>query len=254
MVSHSLKLWQKMPESLLKIKFKSWDRLNFDVKILILELAEKQNFKCAHCAQGYHLEIEHDHEPQHGRGDQYTIYNIRGLTCRRCNWHLRLYEKNKIGEFWGWEEAESSISENEYERYIYEYECRVEPLLDVLLKERLGIHNYWRRRSLLTKVDDWKEGWRGNSWRQAFKEIKDKKYGQIRNPEQFLETLIALMKFVSEEIKKDPNYQPPEKFFELMERTRPIIDAIKASSMESKINNSDPTPALRADPPLLGEG
>lgn len=228
-MSLSLELWKKLPAGLLRMKFKAWDRLDHEIKLLVFELAEKQEFKCAHCDQGHRLEIEHDHEPEHGPSDKYTIYNIRSLACRRCNWHLRLYEKNKNGEFWDWENAESNISDSEYERYISEYECRVEPLLEAWQKVKLGMPNYWRRRSLLAKFDDWKEGWQAFPWRWGFEEIKDKKYGRIRTPKRFMRTLIALMEFVAEETKRDPNYQPPEKFFELMARVRPIIDTIKAS-------------------------
>ncbi len=228
-MSFSLRLWQKLPAGLLRMKFKAWNRLDFDVKLLIFELAEKQEYKCAHCNQGCRLEIEHDHEPEHGSGDEYTVYNIRGLACRRCNWHLRLYEKNKIGEFWNWENAESHISDNEYERYIDDYECRVRSLLEPLLEEKLGSDNYWRRRSLVGKFDDWKAGRLTYPWCWGFEEIKDKRYGRIRTPKQFMGTLVALMQFVAEEKKKDPDCQPPERFFELMERVRPVLEIIKAN-------------------------
>jgi hypothetical protein len=84
----SQSLWQSLPAGFLKKKYPAWDRLD-----------------------QHGLEIEHDHDPEHGDGDRPTIYNIRGLVCRGCNWQLMMYEKKERGEYTGWVNFYCGITE-----------------------------------------------------------------------------------------------------------------------------------------------
>lgn len=154
----SLILWNKLPSGFLKKGYPGWARLDHDVKLLIVELAEKQSFRCANCGRERGLVIEHDHYPEHGTGDRYTTYNIRGLVCQGCNWHLMIYEKDLNGEYRGFDEAYSNISDREYETYIYAYDCRVLSLNEASLEKKMGSAKYYRRRIFLNKFDDWKNG------------------------------------------------------------------------------------------------
>ena len=117
----SLILWNKLPHGFLNMKFKRWAKLDYDVKLLILELARRQKFKCALCSREHDIIVEHDHDPEYGPGKPITIHNIRGLACQRCNWHLMVYEKDRNGEYRGFDEAYSYISDQEWESYIYAY-------------------------------------------------------------------------------------------------------------------------------------
>ncbi len=224
----SLTLWKKLPHGFLKKGYSGWARLDHDVKTLIVELAEKQKFKCVHCPRERRLIIEHDHYPEQGTGDRYTVYNIRGLVCQRCNWHLMVYEKDLNGEYRGFDEASSYISDREYESYIYAYDCRVISLHEAMLEKKMGTLRYLRRRILLDKFDDWKEWGLGHyPWHWGFDEIKDKKYGKIRTPLQFFKTLTACVQFVKGELEKNPDYEPPEKFLEVMVRIKPMLDELR---------------------------
>jgi hypothetical protein len=156
-IAMSILLWNKLPDGFLKMKYKRWARLDYDVGLLIIELADKQKFKCALCSRKHDLVVEHDHDPEHGTGEGLTIYNIRGLTCQRCNWHLMVDEKDRNGEYRGFDDAYSYVSDREYESYTFAYDCRVGALYEDYLKEKLGLLNYWRRRIFLDKFDDWKE-------------------------------------------------------------------------------------------------
>jgi hypothetical protein len=233
-------LWDKLPDGLLKMRQRRWSKLDYEVKLLINGLAHKQGFKCAHCSQDRGLVIEHDHYPEHGPGDKYTIYNIRGLVCVPCNWHIGMYEAEERGEIPNWPDRFPRVSESQYYEYIDTYECRVHPLLETMREEQLGTVVYWRRRNLLFKLDDWIE-WQGKNkkrypWHWGFDEIKDKKYGYFRTNKQtiqFLRTLTACIQYVVEH----PEYEPPDEFFEvifwikpLLESVRPIVEA-KLSAM-----------------------
>ena len=222
----SIVLWQKLPERFLRMKFPAWNKLDHNVKRVVVELAKKQDFTCALCSRNHGLEVEHDHDPQEGPGDRYTVYNIRGLVCRGCNWHLRFYEAQESGEYFGWDNANCRISSRDYEDYICAYECRVSPLTETLLEQRMGSRNYWRRRLVLQKFDEWfyVDGFSG--WRERWEE--NHKW-DIRTPKRCVQVLIALMQFVIEQLKEDPNYQPPEKIFEILAKIRPIIEQAKAS-------------------------
>lgn len=218
-------LWRKLPHRFLRMKFERYDELDHEVKRLIVDLASDQKFKCALCSRDSNLIVEHDHEPQEGCGSTYTIYNIRGLVCSRCNWHLMVYEKEASGEYIDWENASSYLSSREYEDYIYTYECRVGSLIETLLEKR--IPNYWHRRLILDRFDDWYyEGGQPPLW---YRRHKQKEAVKIETPEDFIRGLTAIVKFVGDQIKKDPNYEPPEIFFKLMVRIRPIIDQVTDS-------------------------
>ena len=60
----------------------------------------------------------------------------------------------------------------------------------------------------------------------------------ITTPEQFIKTLLACMQFVIEQFKKDPNYQPPEKFIEVVAQVRPIIEPALASRSGTTADNA----------------
>jgi hypothetical protein len=138
-----------------------------------------------------------------------------------------VYEKDKNGEYRGFDEVYSNVSDHEWESYIYAYECRVGVLREARLERELGSLNYWRRRVFLDKFDDWQEYGGRYPWYWGFDEIKDQKYGKIRTPLQFIETLSACVRFVKGEIDKDPNYQPPENFLEAIFRIKPFLDELR---------------------------
>lgn len=184
----SLILWNKLPYSFLNMKFKRWSKLDRDVQALILELANEQKFKCALCSRDRDLIVEHDHDPEYGPGKPITIHNIRGLACQRCNWHLMVYEKDKNGEYRGFDEVYSNVSDREWESYIYAYECRVGALREARL---------------------------------------EKEYRKIRTPLQFIKALSACVQFVKGEMDKDPGYQPPENFLKAIFRIKPFLDELQ---------------------------
>ena len=223
----SLILWNKLPYGFLNMKFRRWSKLGRDVQLLILELASEQKFKCALCSRDQDLVVEHDHDPEYGPGKPITIHNIRGLACQRCNWHLMIYEKDKNGEYRGFDEVYSHISDQRWESYIYAYECRVGALREARLERELGSLNYWRRRLFLDKFDDWQEYGGRYPWYWGFGEIKDQKYGKIRTPLQFIKTLSACVEFVKGEMDKDPNYEPSETFLEVIFRIKPLLDELR---------------------------
>ena len=104
-------LWQKLPEGFLDMSYATWHRQSLDVQRTIVELAHSQNFKCALCRDTRPLVVDHDHEPEEGPGKPYTIYNIRGLVCQQCNWHLGFHEQEERGGgVFGWENVSCKIS------------------------------------------------------------------------------------------------------------------------------------------------
>jgi hypothetical protein len=230
-MSVSFDLWQKLPDGFLKKKYRAWCKLDHEVQSLIVELASDQNFRCAFCSRGRNPIIEHDHDPEQGRGDHPTIYNVRGLACHRCNLHLGLYEVDKWGGYRSWDHVDVTISSDEYDDYIDAYARRLRCLHEDTLEKTCS--NYWSRRLLLDKFDDWKDGWRKDyPWYWDFEEIKEKRHGTIRTPEQFIKTLTACVKSVAAEYEKDPNYQPSDEVIkfvfkakEFLEPLRPLVEA-----------------------------
>lgn len=227
-------LWNKLPRGLLKKQFKAWDRLGPDVKRLVVRLAEEQNFKCVHCPSEHNLIIEHDHDPIFGPGDKLTAFNIRGLVCQRCNWHLMIYEKDLNGDYRSFDDVYSYISDREWESYIYAYDSRILRLYESQLEDRMGTLKYLRRRNFLDKFDDWKE-WgprkRSYPWQWGFDEIKQRRRSIIRTPEQFLKALSAIAAYIKNELEKDPSWRPPEevmptlfKIFAFLEEVWPEIE------------------------------
>ena len=73
-------------------------RLDLDVAALVAELARAQDVKCAFCDEIQGLIVEHDHYPELGSDEKPTVYNIRGLACSGCNWHLGMYEADERGD------------------------------------------------------------------------------------------------------------------------------------------------------------
>lgn len=233
----------EMPDGLLRMSWKTWSRLGRDVRRLVVQLAHEQSFKCAHCDRRNKLIIEHDHFPEHGRGDKYTIYNIRGLACQRCNWHIGMYEADQRGDSRGWDDAYIYITESHYYPYVQRYESRVYPLLEAMLEAHLGSRNYWRRRRALQKLDDWKD-WAGkNPHRVQAAELRTRRRCRIRTPEQFFKTLSACMRFVLTEKKRDPSFEPPDSFFEILAKVKPLLDHIEHLT-ESKANSYTCAPRL----------
>lgn len=100
------------------------------------------------------------------------------------------------------------------------------PLVEAALEEHMGWRNYWRRWTCLKKFDAWYYDFERSAWRERWKQNQAVK---IKTPEQFLNVLLALTKFVSEQMGKDPNYRPPEKFMEIIAKVRPLIQQAIAS-------------------------
>jgi hypothetical protein len=137
-----------------------------------------------------------------------------------------VYEKDLNGEYRGFDEASSYISDHEWGSYIYAYECRVGELREARLKKELGAENYWKRYFFLSKFDDWREYGGHYPWRWEFNEIKDQRYGKIRTPLQFIKTLAACVRFANAELEKNPDYTPPEKFLEVVFLVKPLLQEV----------------------------
>lgn len=255
MRSMSDDLWYQLPAGFLNRTPKSWLRLDRFLRSLVVELARAQNFKCAFCDRTKGLIIEHDHWPERGSGDVPTVYNVRGLACRQCNWHIGMYEADARGDYRGWDNAHIYISENDFYPYAFAYECRVRALLEEELERQLGPVKYWRRRLFLQKFDDWHE-WGGRyPWSSYFAEIKDRRPRKIRTPEQFWKTLTACVRFVVEEKQKNPNFELPEQFLKLLVRLKPVLDELWPHIEERyrviQANRHSTTPLLSLKPDAI---
>jgi hypothetical protein len=228
-MTSSFELWQKLPTGFLKKKYPGWCRLDYDVQCLIVELAEQQEFKCALCSKTKRLEIEHDPDPVFGPGGLIkTIYNIRGLACRGCNWRIMMFEAEDRGESVGWENCSFTLYAHQYSSYIDRYETRAYPLIQAARKLELGPLNYFRRWNLLWKFDHWKE-WPHEKypWYWGFEEIKAKRHGKIRTPRQAMKYLTALTEFILEQ-EKDPTWRPSHQFLKAMFKLKRSLDKIIA--------------------------
>ena len=224
-MTSSFERWQELPTGFLKKGYRAWDRFDHDAQRTIVELAKTQNFKCTFCSADRGLIVEHDHETDDG--DRPTINNIRGLTCQRCNWHLMIYEKNERREYTGWDHVNCFINSSRYDDYIYSYECRLERLYEERLEKTCP--NYWSRRILLDKFDEWKEGWHHSPypWRWEFEEIKEQRHGKIRTPGRFIKYLIACMKFIADKVREDPEFRHSPEFHRCMAQLKPIVDKLR---------------------------
>jgi hypothetical protein len=221
----STRLWDQLPARCLKMGFERFARLDRAIQQLLYKLALKQRFKCALCSSTRGLVVEHDHEPEEGPSKPYTIYNVRGLVCGSCNWHLGFYECEARGGFFCWENASCRISDSEYESYIYLYRCRVGPLIEALQEQRMGSDNYWRMRRHHQRFDEWYYEGARCAWRDRLAEERAR---TIRTPEQFIRVFTACVNFVGEQIKKDPDFQPPEKFMKVFHQVRGLVEAARA--------------------------
>lgn len=218
--------WDTMPSGFLKIGFKSWSKLDPGVRRVVAELAESQKFKCALCTKTRNLVIDHDHEPEEGPGHPYTVFNIRGLVCERCNWHLMVYEKQEGGEHFGWENAYPCISSYEYETYDHIYRCRVSSLIEALLEQRMGSANYWHRKLVLQKFDMWFYDGERSEWRERWAQ---RQAWKIETPEQFIECLFALTRFFTAQMDKAADFVSPGEFILLLRRVRHILQASQSA-------------------------
>jgi hypothetical protein len=225
----AIKGWSELPSGFLKIGFGGWMRLDSDVQLIVCELAESQRFRCALCSRSRGLVIDHDHYPEEGTGATYTKYNVRGLLCTSCNWHLGFYECEASGGYFGWENASYRISSREYDDYVDTYQYRVSPLIEALREQRMGSANYWRMRRHHQKFDEWYYDGIVPTWRERLAEEKAR---TIDSPEKFFRVLKACAEFVVEQIKKDPNFRPPDKFVEVIRKVRNLIEEARANDPE----------------------
>ena len=88
----------------------------------------------------------------------------------------------------------------------------------------MGSQNYWRRRRILDEFDEWYYC-RGQPplWYRRYREEKSR---TIETPEDAIRGLTAILKFINEQFKKDPNFEPPDEFLKLMARIGPILDEV----------------------------
>ena len=96
----------------------------------------------------------------------------------------------------------------------------------------MGGVNYWHRRNMLEKFDEWLyNGARRPSWWGSHKRLR------IKTPEEFLQKLKAIMQFTVDQFAKDPNYMPPDEFIKLWVKVikpffenviKPIVEETKA--------------------------
>jgi hypothetical protein len=89
-----------------------------------------------------------------------------------------IYEKDLHGEYRGFDDVDSYISNREWENYVHEYDCRINTLYESQLEERMGEAKYGRRRLFLDRFDDWKY-WTARRqnypWHWGIDEIKERK-------------------------------------------------------------------------------
>jgi hypothetical protein len=220
--------YESLPAGFLNVGFGGWRKLRWDVQSLIVELAKTQSYKCFFCNKNRKLVIEHDHEAMSWPpcSDEYTVYNVRGLACHRCNVHLEWYEKKLRGDYGGFDHVSIVISDRKYEKYIDAFERRLTRQHEEAMEANCT--NHGPRLLFLNKFDDWKHGWtRIYPWPRYFEEIKERRHGKIRTPRQAVRALIACMSFVAEEYKKNPEFQPPEEFVKLMVRMKPVFNELR---------------------------
>lgn len=228
----SVELWKKLPDGFLKRGLQGWRKLDRDVQELIVELAAMQKFNCALCKdENRDLEVEHEHEPREKVPP--TIYNIRGLVCGRCNRQLMFYEKAERGEaiMLGDNIILSRITSDEYEDYKDGY--RVRASYEEVLKKKMG-YRYWDRRRKLDFIYARYEDGRF-PWQQDHKWLIRAK---LKNPEYAAKVVVECIKFASEQFEKDPNFQPPDGFWKMINHIRPIIDSIRQERTKGQLSSA----------------
>lgn len=148
---------------------------------------------------------------ERGSGDKLTVYNVRGLTCSGCNWHLGMYEADERGDYRGFDDAYIRIDERRFYPYAQAYVHRALTLIEEELEQRMEPSSYWKRRLFLQKFDerDWR---RDYPWPSYFSEIKRRRRMIIRTPEQFWEAFAASARFVLEQKRRGPDFEIPEAF------------------------------------------
>ena len=83
--------------------------------------------------------------------------------------NLGFYEKDERGEYRGWDHVDPIIGRGEYEYYIEGYACRLRRMHEDYLEMKCP--NYWSRRLLLDKFDDWKDEWGSYPWYWGFEKL-----------------------------------------------------------------------------------
>jgi hypothetical protein len=141
-----------------------------------------------------------------------------------------VYEHTESGNYLNWENANSYITDNEYEKYIYAYDCRTGPLLETALEKRMGCRNPEHRR-LVLQILDMKYEERRFPWQH-----KRPQEQQIKTPEDALAALTACMQFVLSERERNPEYRPPDEFLGLMVRLQPFFQQLQAAVSSSETN------------------
>ena len=228
--------WEDLPYRFLKMSYKGWKRLDRDVRRLILDLAQKQHFKCALCTNTRDLVVDHDHDPEEGPGFPFTVFNVRGLVCSSCNWHITLYETQCSGDYYsGWENATCRILDREYDRYDYAYRCRVRPLIETMKEQRMGSLNYWRRELYITKFDDWFYDRGFSPWRDRW--MEERRF-EIRTPKRFLRSFSALVDFAIKKSERDPSWRPPDQFFEIVLKVRKMIAEVRPELLQQPVEQA----------------
>jgi len=218
--------WDTLPTGFLKKTFSGWLRLDYEARLLVVELAKQQHFKCALCSTDRNLEIDHDPDPFRGIGTRLTVDNIRGILCGWCNKQLSLHEREQRGEFSGLDNVYCLLDDRRAELYLEAYDRRIIQLEENRLEK--SCPNYWVRWRLLDKFDDWKVGWtRTYPWEWYFEEIKERRHGKVRTAKQAVRALAACMKFVKEQREKDPDYEIPESFIQVLKLVKPIFDKLR---------------------------
>ena len=214
--------WEKLPYRFLKMRYPAFSRLPLDVQTLVGELAEKQKYTCAICTDATsNLEIEHEHDP--GGRVKYSVKNVRGLVCRRCNFQVSLYERHEQGTYSGLDHVYPWLSDHTYQAYAYDFECRVADLEDRLLRARIGEYQYWKRRPFMDKFDDWREYGDRYPWPSYFREIKMR-----RSPKYALNQIFACVRFYAAELKRNPAWEPPDQVVVFLFKLKEFFEAIEA--------------------------
>jgi recombination endonuclease VII len=216
----SLRLRDKLPADLLQKAPKAFDKLDHQIKELVVRLAEEQGFKCFFCETRAGLFIEHEHCP--GVREKLTIYNIRGLVCSRCNQHISYLEQEQLLGFKNFENAESWISSDEFEGYTYLFDQRIVEFQEAELLRQMGASQYWERFVRLSKIE-----WRSKSRPEYFQEAKFRQ--RMKHPHLVIKFVAAALRYVQNQFDSNPQYDPPDAVITFLVRVKPLVDKVRAS-------------------------